>query len=54
MSKKPTLNDKLYDAALEAINRLYSDTSVSRFKAAQNLSTLRGEIDILLDTLRRV
>lgn len=37
--------------ALAAINDVFSDTSVSREKTAEDLQWLRDEIDILLETL---
>ena len=44
-------NEELYKEALEAINKLFSDRSVSQEKAVENLEGLRDEIDILLDAL---
>ncbi len=44
-------NDKLFKSAMRAINDLFSDTSVSRKKAQNNLKALKDEIDILMDTL---
>lgn len=44
-------NEKLYESAIEAVNRLFSDQSVPQSEARKNLRALRGEIDILLDTL---
>ena len=44
-------NDELYDQAMEAITKLFSDTSVSPSKARENLRTLQGEIDDMIDTL---
>ena len=39
-----------YDEALNAINRMYSDRSVSPREATrENLRGLRDEIDLLLD-----
>lgn len=45
-------NKQLYEAALEAITRLFSDNSVSREEARRNLKALQDEIDILIDTLQ--
>lgn len=45
-------NQELYNAALEAITRLFSDDSVSQAEARRNLKALRDEIDILIDTLK--
>ena len=44
-------NEELYEKALEAINNLYSDQSVSREKALRNLQGLSGEIDIMVNAL---
>lgn len=44
-------NDQLYEEAKEAIDRLFSDTSVSRAEARENLRSLIGEIQTMLDTL---
>lgn len=40
-----------YDIALEAIKEVFSDTSVPQEDTALNLSGLRDEIDIMLETL---
>jgi len=39
-------NEELYDKALEAINELYSDMSVSQRHCRIHLRALRDEIDI--------
>lgn len=44
-------NQELYDLALEAITKLFSDTSVSRSTAKENLENLKDEINVLLSTL---
>ena len=44
-------NESLYQEALEAIARLFSDLTVSQSKTRENLQGLRDEIDLLLDTL---
>jgi len=44
-------NEELYEAASEAIVALFSDKSVSPFRCHENLESLQGEIDIMLDTL---
>ncbi|MFA5416935.1 MAG: hypothetical protein WC341_00615 [Bacteroidales bacterium] len=44
-------NDELYQKALEAITALFSDNSVSQEKCRENLQSLKGEIDQLIDTL---
>lgn len=41
----------LYEAALEAIQRVFSDRSKSQEEVKEDLRGLRDEIDILLDTL---
>jgi len=43
--------DELYDEALKAINKLFSDTSVSRSETKRRLSDLVGEIEVMLDAL---
>jgi len=45
-------NRELYLKTLEAINDLFSDTSVSRNMAQGNLEQLRDEIDLMLRALR--
>jgi hypothetical protein len=40
-------NEDLYDAALEAIKRLFSDQTVSPDTAIENLRGLKDEIDSL-------
>ena len=44
-------NEKLYEAALNAIKELFSDTSVSQGQAKRNLRALAEEIDMMCDTL---
>jgi hypothetical protein len=44
-------NEQLYEAAKEAITALFSDTSVPRSTAKENLETLKDEIDDLLSAL---
>ena len=41
----------IYEDAKAALDRLYSDTSVSRSITRELLIDLRDEIDLLLDTL---
>jgi len=45
-------NEELYKAALDAINKLFSDRSVSKEKAVENLECLRDEIDTLIESLQ--
>ncbi len=45
-------NEQLYDAAMDAVTKLFSDQSVSMAEAKRNLERLRDEIDILLDALK--
>ena len=47
-----TVNEELFDKALDAIVELFSDTSVSQSECKNNLESLIGEIEILLDTLK--
>lgn len=44
-------NKDLYEKALQAIKSLFNDTSVSQEEAAQNLESLKWEIDIMLESL---
>lgn len=45
-------HEKLCEAALEAVTKVFSDNSVGRSTTRESLKNLRDEIDILLDTLR--
>ena len=45
-------NEELYENALEAIRKLYSDLSVSKEKAIENLECLKDEIDMLIETIK--
>ena len=44
-------NERLYEKALEAITELFSDSSVSRGTAIENLESLIQEIQIMIDSL---
>jgi len=44
-------NDELYNQALEAIQELFGDTSVSTEDAIANLESLIGEIEVMISTL---
>lgn len=44
-------NEQLYKAAVEAIQRIFKDESVSQETARQTLMALQEEIDLLLDAL---
>ena len=44
-------HDQLYEYALQQINKLMSDTSVSQEQTAESLVSLKEEIDELLDSL---
>lgn len=44
-------NDELYDEAVEAITRLFSDSDVSQRVAKSNLENLISEIEIMIDSL---
>lgn len=46
-----TTNEKLFNTALEALNKLFADTSISQEKCKENLMVLRDEIDILLSSV---
>jgi len=51
--KKPLSgNDILYGAAVEAMDKLYSDTSVSLEVAVENMTGLRDECNQRIDVLR--
>lgn len=43
--------NSLYEAALDAIKRMFNDRSVSKEEAKRNLQALKDEIDILIDSL---
>ena len=43
--------NRTYEEAKEALDRLYSNTSVSRAVTRELLGDLRDEIDLLLETL---
>lgn len=45
-------NDDLYEKALDVINDLFYDQSVSSEQAKNNLENLKEEIDLLIDTLK--
>jgi hypothetical protein len=45
-------NEQLYKNALEAINKLFADTSISKEAAIENLEGLKDEIDVMIDSLR--
>lgn len=45
------LNDELYEMALQSINNLFSDTSVSKETAKYNLESLIEEIKTMLESL---
>lgn len=44
-------NEELYDKALEAIQALFGDMSVPVWETKENLRTLIGEIEIMLEAL---
>jgi len=44
-------NEELYNLALEAIKKLFGDTSVDVAQCRANLETLMDEIEDLLSTL---
>ena len=43
------MNEKLYDEALAAINRMFSNRSVSPETTRENLRGLRDESELLID-----
>lgn len=45
-------NEELYQKALEAITRLFSDQSVSQAETMRQLDELIGEIRVMQDTLK--
>ena len=45
------MNEKLYEEALTAINKLFGDTSVPVSTTRANLEALKGEIDTMLESL---
>jgi len=44
-------NEELYDKAVEAVQNLFSDNSVSIEECRINMNTLISEIQMLLDSL---
>jgi hypothetical protein len=46
-------NHELYEAAVDAITKLFSDRSVSQTTARNNLLSLKDEIDMMIDSLDR-
>lgn len=44
-------SERLYKEALEAIKRVFSDTSVSAGQTRISLETLKEDIDVLIDSL---
>ena len=44
-------NEALYEDVMSAIDRLYSDTSVSQHITRENLQTIIGEIEVLIETI---
>jgi len=46
-----SINDNLFNEALEAITKLFSDKTVSQKTCKDNLIALISEIDMLLDSL---
>jgi hypothetical protein len=49
MAKKP--DETLYNAALTAIHKVFSDTSMSKADCRTNLNTLIDEIDVVITSL---
>jgi len=43
--------DSLYEEAVDAINTMFADTSVSQAETAANLEALKEEIDFLIENL---
>jgi len=44
--------DYVYEQALRAINKMFSDCLVSKDETIQRLQSLRDEIDIMMDSLK--
>lgn len=44
-------NEELYEAAENAINELFGDTSVSKEQTIENLESLSSLIDSMIETL---
>lgn len=45
------LHDALYKDAIDAINHLFFDQSVSVEETKNSLETLKEELDVLIDTI---
>jgi len=46
-------HEDLCKEAKDAVNKVFSDQSVSRSETKSSLQDIRDEIDVLLDTLRK-
>jgi len=44
-------NEELYERANTAITELFSDNSVSAHKCVENLESLIGEMQVMIDSL---
>jgi len=48
------MNEDLYEKALVAIQTLFNDTSVSQREAEENLNSLIGEIETMIESLDEI
>jgi len=46
-------HEQLFEEAVDAVTRLFSDNSVDRQRTKEDLETLAGEIQVMLDTLEK-
>jgi hypothetical protein len=44
-------NEELYDAAMDAISKLFSDRTVTKTETRENLNNLISEMEVMIDTL---
>ena len=48
------MNEQLYEQALKAIEKLFSDKSVSQEQAKENLESLISEIEIMIESMEEI
>lgn len=47
-------DEKLYETAIEAIQELYNDTSVSKAECRENMQGLIEEIECMIEALGKI
>jgi len=48
------MSEQFYEEALQAIEKLFSDTSISKHEAIANLNSLIDEIQIMIESLEEI